>query len=142
MISVSAVATDTIGQTSTDANSVTVDNIADPTMHAGDLDANTSTGRGGKWNATVTITVYDDGEAPVAGATVNGSWSDGASGSGSCTTNASGQCTITKNDISRNSSSATFTVTSVTHASLTYAVDANHDPDGDSDGTAIVIAKP
>jgi choice-of-anchor B domain-containing protein len=140
--SVSATATDTIGQTSSDANSVTVDNIADPTIHSGDLDSITSTGRGGKWNATVTITVHDDGEAPVANATVNGSWSNGANGSGSCVTNAGGQCAITKNNISRNSSSATFTVTGVTHASLTYVAGDNHDPDGDSNGTTIVIAKP
>lgn len=111
-------------------------------MHVGDLDASTSTGRGGKWNATVTITVHDSGEALVADATVNGSWSNGTSGSGSCVTNGSGQCSVTRNNIRRNANSVTFTVTSVTHASLAYAPGDNHDPDGDSDGTVIVIDKP
>ncbi len=139
---VSATATDTIGQTTSDSNNITVDNVPDPTMHVGDLDASTSTGRGGKWNATVTITVHDSGEALVADATVNGSWSNGTSGSGSCVTNASGQCSVTRNNIRRNANSVTFTVTSVTHASLAYAPGDNHDPDGDSDGTVIVIGKP
>ena len=140
--SVSATATDTIGQTSSDSNNVTVDNVPDANMHVGDLDGSAVvTGPGGKWSATATITVHDDGEAAVANATVNGSWSAGANGSGSCVTNASGQCDITRNNIKRNSSSITFTVTNVTHATLTYNA-ANHDPDGDSNGTSIVIAKP
>jgi hypothetical protein len=32
-------------------------------------------------------------------------------------------------------------VDSVTHGSLSYLAADNHDPDGDSDGTAIVIFK-
>jgi hypothetical protein len=111
-------------------------------MHVGDLDASTSTGRGGKWNASVTITVHDSSEAPVANATVSGSWSAGATGSGSCVTNTSGQCDITRNNIRRNSPAATFTVTSLSHTTLTYAAGANHDPDGDSTGTVIVVVKP
>ena len=87
------------------------------------------------------ITVHDSGHNSVADATVNGSWSAGASGSNSCVTNSSGQCSITKNNINKNSSSAVFTVDSITHASLAYD-SANHDPDGDSDGTTIIIAKP
>jgi choice-of-anchor B domain-containing protein len=140
---VSATATDTTGQTTSDANTVTVDNDPDPTMHVGDLDGSAEvTGRGGKWNATVTITVHNADDAPVLGTTVSGAWSAGANGSGSCVTNGSGQCDILKENIKRNSSSATFTVTSVTHASLAYASGANHDPDGDSNGTAIVVFKP
>jgi FtsP/CotA-like multicopper oxidase with cupredoxin domain len=113
------------------------------TMHVGDLDGSTSIGRGGnKWNATVTITVHDNSDSPVASATVSGSWSAGASGSGSCTTDGSGQCSIIKNNINKNSSSATFTIDNVTHATLAYNAGANHDPDGDSNGTSIVVLKP
>jgi hypothetical protein len=36
----------------------------------------------------------------------------------------------------------TFTVTSVTRTGSTYTAAANHDPDGDSDGTAIVVFRP
>jgi hypothetical protein len=140
---VNARAIDSQAQTGTDSNNVTVDNAPSSDVHVGDLDGSaTPAARGGKWNATVTITIHDSGEEAVANATVNGSWSAGANGSGSCVTTASGQCSITRNSIRRNSASVTFTVTSVTHASLAYAPGVNHDPDGDSTGTVIVVNKP
>src|SRR5690606_6899480 len=40
-----------------------------------------------QWFATVTITVSDGNGAPVSGATINGTWSGGFSGSAACTTN-------------------------------------------------------
>ncbi len=118
-------------------------------MHVGDLDGSSvSSGPGGKWSATVTITVHDapPGHTPVANATVRGSWSDGASGSAECVTNASanapGQCSITKSNIRRNSGSVTFTVNDVTRGAASYDSGANHDPDLDSNGTSIVINGP
>jgi hypothetical protein len=36
----------------------------------------------------------------------------------------------------------TFTVTAVTHPVMQYAPFLNHDPDGDSNGTTIVISRP
>jgi hypothetical protein len=36
----------------------------------------------------------------------------------------------------------TFTVTDVSKAGMTYNPGANHDPDGDSNGTVIVVSKP
>ncbi len=139
---VSATATDTIGQVASDSVNLTVDNVPEPDMHVGDIDASTSSGRGGKWNATVEVTVHADDHGLVVGATVAGSWSAGATGSGSCVTDNSGQCTITRNNIRRTSTSATFTVNSVSHASFVYSSNANHDPDGDSSGTVIVVASP
>jgi hypothetical protein len=38
--------------------------------------------------------------------------------------------------------SATFTVTNVAAGGLTYSASANHDPDGDSNGTSITMLKP
>jgi hypothetical protein len=35
----------------------------------------------------------------------------------------------------------TFTVTGISHASMTYKAAANHDPDGDSNGSSIVVSK-
>ena len=142
---VSATATDSIGQKATDSVNITVDNLPDSaSMHVGDLDGSTSPGgSGGKWDAAVTITIHEPDENPLANATVNGSWSSGTSGSGSCVTNASGQCTISETNIRRNSSSVTFSVSSVTQASINYAASANHDPDEDnSDGTSITLLKP
>ncbi len=111
-------------------------------MHAGDLDGSSTPGNRGRWNADVVITIEDDSHTPLANATVDGSWSNGANGSGSCVTDGTGQCTISKSNIKANSASVTFTITGVTHASSTYTPAANHDPDGDSDGTVIVVLQP
>lgn len=113
----------------------------DGTMHVGDLDAS-SINEGRNWTAHVTITVVDSTGSPVANATVSGSWSNGASGSASCSTNSSGQCTVTKSGIRKKNSSVTFTVTNVSHGTLNYNAAANSDPDGDSNGTSINVAKP
>ena len=90
----------------------------------------------------VTITVHDANHNPVANATVNGAWSNGASGTASCTTNSNGQCTVNKSNISNGNHSVTFTVNNVTKAASTYTSASNHDPEGDSNGTRIVVAKP
>lgn len=113
-----------------------------PSDHVGDLDGSTTPAGGGKWNATITIMVEDANHNPLVNATVSGVWSAGASGSNTCVTNGSGQCTITKNNINKNSNSATFSVIEVTHATHTYTPGNNHDPDGDSNGTVITVIKP
>ena len=139
---VSAVATDTAGQSANDSVGVTVDNDPDPTMHVGDLDASSTAANGGRWDATVTITIHDLDHNAVADATVSGSWTAGASGTASCVTDGNGRCTVTTGGIHRNTSSVTFTVDGVTHTSFDYTPTANHDPDGDSDGTTITVSKP
>ena len=111
-------------------------------MHVGDLDASATPANRGKWNATVTIEVHAADESVVADASVFGSWSDGASGLSTCVTDTSGTCSVTKNNIHKNNSSATFSVSDVTHAASSYAPSANHDPDGDSNGSSITIDQP
>jgi hypothetical protein len=124
--------------------SVNVDNggTNDPTkVSIGDLDGN-SINNGSTWTAQVTILVVDNTGAVVAGAVVDGSWSNGASGSASCTTNSSGLCTVSVGGIRKNAGSVNFTVDNVTASGLTYDATANTDPDGDSDGTTITVLKP
>jgi hypothetical protein len=111
-------------------------------MHVGDLDGSSVSAPNNRWNATVTVTVHDAGHALVSGATVSGSWSAGASGSGSCVTNASGQCSVSKTNLRTTTNSVTFSVTNVSLAGSTYSGAANHDPEADSNGTVIVVAKP
>jgi hypothetical protein len=61
----------------------------------------------------------------------------------SCTTNVAGFCTLTRNNLYLSTdSSISFTVTGITYAGYVYDAAANHDPDGDSDGTMIVVQKP
>jgi hypothetical protein len=110
--------------------------------HIGDLDASSVPNGPNRWNATVTVKVLDQNGAPVSGATVSGTWSNGTSGGGNCTTNASGLCSITRLNIRNQSNSVTFTVTNISKAGTTYNPAANTDPDGDSDGTVIVVNKP
>ena len=110
-------------------------------MHVGDLDGS-ATSSGNSWTARVVVTVHDANENPVSGATVSGTWSAGGPGSGSCTTDSLGQCTVTSNTIRKNIGSTTFSVSGVVHATLTYNQSANHDPDGDSNGTSISVSKP
>ncbi len=139
--SITAEATDSGGATGSDSIGITVGTVVAVVMHVGDLDGSSAAAPRNRWNATVTITVHDASENPVANATVSGSWSVG--GGGSCTTDAAGQCNVTKNNIKDREASATFTVAEVTrHAGDVYDSGANHDPDGDSDGTSITILNP
>jgi serine protease len=94
------------------------------------------------WKGTVTITVKDAGGAVVPNATVTGAWSGGYTATVTCVTNTAGQCSVSTANLKKTVTSVTFTVTNVTHATLTYYPAVNSDPDGDSTGTVITIAKP
>jgi photosystem II stability/assembly factor-like uncharacterized protein len=128
--------TDNGGATGAQSKSVTVTQAV---MHVGDLDRSI-TNQGSTWTAIATTTVHDSNHSPVANATVSGSWSGG--GTGSCTTNASGQCVVSKSTIPKSTGSVTFTVVNVTHAMLSYQSADNHDPDGDSNGTSLTLSRP
>jgi len=108
-------------------------------LHCGDLDGSSS--RSGKnWKATVVVTAHDGDHNPLPGATVTIQWSTGATASGQ--SDASGNCAFTLNSISSSTPSVTLTVTGAAHAALAYDSGANHDPDGDSNGTSITLSKP
>ena len=59
----------------------------------------------------------------------------------SCTTGAAGACTL-KRDLKRTRLSINFVVLGVSKSAYTYAAASNHDPDGDSNGTTIVVTRP
>jgi thermitase len=134
--------TDEDGATGTDSVVVTVDPQAAATStHIGDLDgASAATKKG--WTARLTVTVHDTYHRAVAGAVVTGSWSGGATGSGTCTTGAAGTCVIISGNVRKRDASATFRTTGITASGLNYSAGQNHDPDGESNGTAITISKP
>jgi bacillolysin len=113
---------------------------AQPTMHVGDLDG-ASANNGKTWTATATVQIDDEGHGPVGGATVTGVWTGGASGASSCVSGANGRCSISATGIAKKSANATFSVTGVAHATHVYAPGSNHDPEGDSSGTAITVAR-
>lgn len=110
-----------------------------PTLHSGDLDAVASKVKN-TWSAAVTIAAHDATHALASGATIRGSWSTG--GTGSCTTGATGRCTLTSPLLARKVASVSFTVTTIVGTGRSYDASLNHDPDGDSNGTSIVVVRP
>ncbi len=77
-------------------------------------------------SANAVVTVYDDTtDAPVAGATVYGTWSGDYSGSVQGTTGADGTVTFTSGTVKKANARFTFTVTSVGKAGFTYAPSLN-----------------
>ena len=134
---------DAFGYTASDGSSTsnvaTVSITVTPAnlFHVGDIDG-VGTVSGKTWTAKVTIRVENASNAALGGAIVTGTWSNG--GSASCTTASNGTCSVQKTKMSRTAvATVTFTVTNVNRAGGTYFPAANHDPDGDSDGTSIVV---
>jgi PKD repeat protein len=109
-----------------------------PAMHVGDLDR-ASTTQKGTWTATVTLTVHDSAHAPVADSVVSGFWNDGSTGS--CVATTAGQCAVSRSGISKATNSTNFTVTNIARAPFVYKPASNHDPDGDSSGTAVTVTR-
>jgi PKD repeat protein len=138
---VTLTSTDNVGATASKTAAVTATSTSPPAfMHVGDLDGAATTDQKNTWMASVAVVIDDSSHNRVAGATVIGGWSSG--GTSTCTTNGGGQCTVSKSGISRKTGSATFTVSSVTQSSLTYQSADNHDSDGDSNGTSIMVNAP
>ncbi len=71
---------------------------------------------GNRWAAQVTINVVGQ-DGAVSGASVAGTWSNGANGSGNCTTDGNGQCTVQKRT---KNSEMTYTVNTITKSSTSY----------------------
>ena len=111
-------------------------------LHVGDVDGSGAFTSKSKWRATVTVLVHDAEENPMADVTVKGIWSGGYSGNAQIVTDANGRATMTTPNIRGKFKSVTFTVTSLAKSAFTYDSAANHDPDGDSNGTSIVVARP
>jgi hypothetical protein len=108
--------------------------------HIADLDATGAVVKKG-WQGKVTILVHDQAHKPVSSAVVLGSWSNNPGVIRSCTTR-KGTCRMTSDTLGTAVPEVTFTVTGVSHSTLAYNLSANHDPDGDSNGTMITIRRP
>jgi subtilisin family serine protease len=100
--------TDDDGATGTTSASVPVVTASAPDVSL----AGSGSSSGSRWTATVTITVTRDGQA-ATGLSVTGTWSNGATGSSSCTTGSDGRCSVSKSRISKNTTSVRFTVASI-----------------------------
>lgn len=121
---------------------VTMEGTALPTIHVGNLDrASTKDGRG-TWTAHARITVHDANENAAESVVVTGTWSSasgGPTGPAACTTGPTGMCEVWFAGVPNKNGNMLFTVTDVRLASFVYDDGANHDPDGNSDGTVIRV---
>jgi len=90
------------------------------TIHLENLEIGKTGGK--RWSATVTITVFDQNNNAVSGATVEGVWSGGSVGNGSCVTDATGQCTVSQSTRGNN---LTFKISDISGTRLTYDSIAN-----------------
>jgi len=108
-------------------------------VHVGDLDGSAAPSTASRWRASVDITVHDVTDAPLGGVTVRGSWAGGSSAS--CVTSSAGTCSVTKVFPNRKART-TFVVTILSLTGYSYDAASNHDPDGDSTGTSIVVLRP
>lgn len=129
-----ATATDTIGQTASDNVSFTVDNVqgAD-TIHVADLDGIAVPGKRGKWQAVVSVLIVD-ASGPVSGAMVFGAWSGAAVGTASGLTGSDGVVTFTSRS-NLTGESIAFSVTDVVLEGYEYDATLNAETD-------ITIASP
>jgi len=127
--------------TDTNSQSVTVSETLD-NLHVGDLDDSSTSQSLTWWTASVTVMVHDGDHNAVEGAMVSGTWSGGASGTATGTTNPGGLCTFSYPNIHKKNPIVTLTVDNITKNSVQYVPNENHDPDGDSDGNSITVLKP
>lgn len=136
-------AVDTSGNESAESNEASAQPEESSNMHVGDLDGNAVNNRS-LWHAEVSIRVVDAAGQAVGDATVTGDWSLSTDGAGktTCTTDSAGLCTVRSDTFMKSTGSVTWTVTDLSHGTLTYDSSANTDPDGDSDGTSITVSKP
>ena len=119
--------------------SATVNNPG-ATTHVGDLDSST-TAKGNTWTALITITVHDANHAPLAGATVSGSWSLGSAG---LIVHDRQQRAVHGQQIGDVEARGVGDVhCERRHGSIKdgYASSLNHDPDGDSNGTSVTVSR-
>ena len=135
--------TDNDGATATDSVVVTVNPVVPPppSVHIGDLDG-AANGNKSSWSATVTISVHNGNttaEFRVRRSLVRGAVLERP---GSFTTGSGGTCSLPLNNLRKRDASVTFTVTGITVNGAIYASGQNHDVDGSSTGTTVVIAKP
>jgi hypothetical protein len=116
-------------------------------MHVGDMDGSSYT-VSSKWVATVIITVHDQFHNPLSGVSVKGKWSEAGTGGGgpldTCITDVVGQCMVNTAEIPNSKDVTSFELmnSGLSHSNYYYDSGSNHDPELDSDGTAITVYRP
>ena len=119
---------------------VTVTTTDPVRLHVGDLDGATVINTSTRYTINITVTVHNESHAPVSGVTVTGNWSGATTGGVSCKTTAAGTCVLSKGNILRGTGSITLTIAGLALSPTgLYVPGSNHDPETDSNGTAITV---
>ena len=118
--------TDVEGNPNSDTLTVNVIEKSD-TMHIAGIDLSTARIKLNGWYtyATATVTIVDANDNPVEGAMVSGYWSGLTSDTDSEPTDADGKIALDSGSVKNAAGMFTFTVTDVTHSTLTYDLDEN-----------------
>ena len=111
-----------------------------PSTHVRDLDDTSIPLTAKKWRARVAIRVHDGDHAVLPGVVVRGRFGPNG-GVLTCTTGTGGSCSLHR-DLARTRASIVFSVLGLTRSGYTYQSGGNHDPDGDSNGTTIIVTRP
>jgi subtilisin len=112
--------TDNEGASGSDTVIVTVEEASSiPKMHIVSIEMSPKT-TGVNTNAIATVTICDDANHPVVGATVSGTWNGLTSDSDVGTTDEKGKVALVSDRVKRASGTFTFTVDDVTHADLAW----------------------
>ena len=116
---------------------------ATTSVHIADLDDVSQTVNN-LWTPAVSALVVDNNGNPKQSAWVTGSWGNGLSGFFSCTTDSTGRCTGTYSSSIDTSTAPTgdVTISNITYSTVSYDPASNTDPDGDSDGSHILLSTP
>ena len=94
-------------------------------LHLKKMTASSIPGSRGKWTASVHVEVADGAGTAMQNVQVNGSWSNGAKGGGSCVTGPSGLCSVEKSALKSNVASVVFTVSNLVATGYSYDETAN-----------------
>lgn len=116
-------------------------------VHAGDIDKGSVTLSSTSYSAGYSFLVHDGAHAPIVGAVVTYGYTSTTLGGAiavlTCTTGSTGRCgavaaaALPKQK--RRQVTVTVSVRTITVLGVAYDATANHDPDGDSDGTQLTI---
>lgn len=106
-----------------------------------DLDGRSASLKGGSRRAEAAVAVTDSNGVAISGADVTLAWSTqkGRTGQAVCRTDAGGRCQVGQT-LEKKQGAVTFQVSAVVAGDLPYDGQSNSDPDGDSDGTTLVVA--
>lgn len=116
----------------TPANNTATDTTTIQGYHLAASTATSVNTSASQWSASVTVTVHDASHNPAQNVVINGTWVLGGSGGTSCTTNASGQCTLTRIGISRSLPGITLTITGMSSGPNGYQA-------GQNEASAIIV---